>query len=246
MRSGHHRDEKFEKKRRPPSGSNRHQAGTAAEPSALMVSHHSDGLTSLTLRGPSSVVGTSSSGRASGLHSSSRSRRYNRSHAGGASFVPQNEFPIFSHSGDVEIVVRVPSGHENRYLLHRHILTRCSGFFEASTSNEWSRAQPAPNMGAAGMSKAIEGTPASGGELARIDDRGDSSDGGGKPDPMALSQTKKRWRYELDYGSDDNDVPMLVQKNESSHPPPVSSSLFGGAPPVDSSSRHSYHKSGSH
>lgn len=214
--------------------------------SALMVSHHSDGVTSLMVRGSSSVVGTSSSGRGTGLHSSSRSRRYNRSHAGGASFIPQNEFPIFSHSGDVEIVVRVAAGHENRYLLHRHILTRCSGFFEASTSNEWSRAQVVPGPAASGAVGAIEGTGATGGELARIDDRGASSDEGGKPGSTALAQTRKRWRYELDYGSDDNDVPMLVQKEETSNPPPVTNSIFGGASNGQSSNRQSHRKSTSH
>ncbi|KAK4101820.1 hypothetical protein N658DRAFT_566449 [Parathielavia hyrcaniae] len=218
------------------------------------LSLHFDGVTSLTLRGPSSVVGTSSSGRGTALHGSSRSRRYNRSHAGGASFIPQNEFPIFSHSGDVEIVVRVPSGHENRYLLHRHILTRCSGFFEASTSNEWSRAQPVPELPAPGTAGAIEAGGASRGELARIDDRSGSSDGGDKPGPISSSQSKKRWRYELDYGSDDNDIPMLVQKEENGSkqqqqpppPAPVANSIFGGAPSGHSSSRHSHHKSGSH
>ena len=71
----------------------------------------------------------------------SRTKRYGRSHAGGASYVPQNEFPVFAQSGDVEIVVRAGAA-ENRYLLHRHTLTRCSGFFEASTSSEWSKARP--------------------------------------------------------------------------------------------------------
>ena len=213
-----------------------------------MVSQHSDGgVTSLALRAPSSVVGTSSSGRGTGLHSSSRSRRYNRSHAGGASFVAKNEFPVFSHSGDVEIVVRVATGHENRYLLHRHILTRCSGFFEASTSNEWSRAQAVAGPPAPGTARAIEAATASGGELARISDRGGSSDGSDKTGSTALAQPKKRWRYELDYGPEDNDLPMLVQKEENSHPPPVSHSIFGGSsPPSHSSSRHSHHKSGSH
>ncbi|KAH6851298.1 hypothetical protein B0I37DRAFT_390921 [Chaetomium sp. MPI-CAGE-AT-0009] len=211
-----------------------------------MVSHHSDGVTSLMVRGSSSVVGTSSSGRGTGLHSSSRSRRYNRSHTGGTSFIPQNEFPIFSHSGDVEIVVRVATGHENRYLLHRHILTRCSGFFEASTSNEWSRAQVVPAPAASGAAGAIEAAGANGGELARIDDRGASGDEGVKPGSTALAQARKRWRYELDHGSDDNDVPMLVQKEENSNPPPVTNSIFGGASNTHSSSRQSHRKSTSH
>ncbi|KAL2155589.1 hypothetical protein VTH82DRAFT_331 [Thermothelomyces myriococcoides] len=212
-----------------------------------MVSHRGDGVTSLMVRGPSSVVGTSSSGRGTGLHSSSRSRRYNRSHAGGTSYVPHNEFPIFSQTGDVEIIVRVPSGHENRYLLHRHILTRCSGFFEASTSNEWSRAHAAPELPAPGTAGAIEAGGDGGGELARIEtDRGESSDGGGRSGSMALLQPKKRWRYELDYGSDDSDIPMLVQKEESDNPPPVPNSLFGGPSPSQPSNRPSHRKTTSH
>src|SRR6187551_2050948 len=97
-----------------------------------------DHSTSLALRGPASALGIGSSHTASALapgpgppgpappraasHVSSRNRRYNRSHAGGASYAPQNDFPVFTHSGDVEIIVRVASGHENRYLLHRHTL----------------------------------------------------------------------------------------------------------------------------
>ena len=145
---------------------------------------------SLTLRGPSSVVPRSS-----------RHRRHGRSLAGGTSFVPQNEFPVFSHTGDVEILVKAGS-HTNRYLLHKIILSQCSGFFEASTSQEWSQS-------------------AGGGELARLgEDSGSES--------ARRSEVKKRWRYELDPGADQNDIPMLVKK-EGSH------SLFGsndGPPPV--------------
>lgn len=223
-----------------------------------MVSQHGDGLTSLALRGPASVVGTSGGGttssRSAGLHASSRSRRYNRSHAGGSAFVPQNEFPVFSHSGDVEIVVRVPSGHENRYLLHRHILTRCSGFFEASTSNEWSRAQAVAELPAPATAGAIEAKGASGGgvELARLDDRvGGGGDGGDRSSSStALTAARKRWRYELDYGAGEDDIPMLVQKEESGNPPPAGggNSIFGAPPPSHSSGRHHHHrhKSGSH
>lgn len=154
----------------------------------------------LALRGTSSVV---SFGR------SSRHRRHGRSHAGGSSFIPQNEFPIFSHTGDVEIIVTVGSV-TNRYLLHRLILAQCSGFFEASTSQEWSRAT---NM------------PAAGGELARIgEDLGSSSQA------VKRMEVKRRWRYELDQGTSNDDIPMLVQKDQSavslfgnndSQPPPV-------------------------
>jgi hypothetical protein len=152
---------------------------------------------SLTLRGPSSVISRPSS--------SSRHRRHNRSHAGGASYVPQNEFPVFTHTGDVEIIVKA-GGQSNRYLLHRLILTQCSGFFEASTSQEWSRATNEP-----------------GSELARIGE--DSGSDSARP-----KDVRKRWRYELDPGSSSDDIPMLVQKED------TAVSLFGSSdvrpPPV--------------
>jgi hypothetical protein len=155
---------------------------------------------SLSLRGPPSVVSRVTS---------SRHRRHGRSHAGGSSYVAQNDFPIFTHSGDVEIIVTA-GGKENRYLLHRLILAQCSGFFEASTSQEWSKAI---NEGGA--------------ELARIGEESSSE--------MCMAgpsrESKSRWRYELDTGSDSDDIPMLVQKdasistlfgvNDSSRPPPV-------------------------
>lgn len=152
---------------------------------------------SLTLRGPSSVIARPSS--------SSRHRRQNRSHAGGSSYVPQNEFPVFTHTGDVEIIVKA-GGQSNRYLLHRLILTQCSGFFEASTSQEWSRA-----------------TNEGGAELARIgEDSGSES--------ARQKDVRKRWRYELDPGSSNDDIPMLVQKDN------TAVSLFGSndarPPPV--------------
>ncbi|KAK4455448.1 hypothetical protein QBC34DRAFT_288009 [Podospora aff. communis PSN243] len=232
----------------------------------MVLQHDGDRSTSLTLRGPSSVIGVGSGGKYDGgggrtasSHVSSRSRRYNRSHAGGSAFVPQNEFPVFSHSGDVEIIVRVPSGHENRYLLHRHTLTRCSGFFEASTSVEWSRAQTVPESPPPATGGAIE-APArgrentngsAGAELARIDGRERGCEDGAKPSSMAVTAFKKRWRYELDPGTGDNDIPMLVQKEESSPPPatarlPSSTSIFGGPVANTSSARHHHSKSGSH
>ncbi|CAL3963326.1 unnamed protein product [Diplocarpon coronariae] len=148
---------------------------------------------SLAHRGPSSIVSRSS-----------RHRRHGRSHAGGSSFVPQNEFPIFSHTGDVEILVNA-GPQTNRYLLHRIILTQCSGFFEASTSQEWSK------VGGEG-----------GGELARIgEDSGSES--------ARHRDVRRRWRYELDTGVNEDGIPMLVQKENTQHslfasearPPPV-------------------------
>ncbi|KAI1381105.1 hypothetical protein F4677DRAFT_116988 [Hypoxylon crocopeplum] len=171
---------------------------------------------SLTLRGPSSVV---SARTASRPHASSRSKRYNRSHAGGSSYVPQNEFPIFNYSGDVEIFIRA-GGKENRYLLHRHTLTRCSGFFEASTSQEWSKASllPLPEPSSR--------------ELSRIGEDGSSNSGNEITRPRANSPVpRRRWRYELDPGSGGDDIPMLIQKDanaSSSTDSAQSNSLFGG------------------
>jgi hypothetical protein len=163
---------------------------------------------SLALRGPSSVVSRSS-----------RHRRHGRSHAGGASFIPQNEFPVFSHTGDVEILVKA-GAQTNRYLLHRIILTQCSGFFEASTSDEWSRA-----------------THEGGAELARVGEDSGSESGRAR-------EAKKRWRYELDTGASSDDIPMLVQKEN------TQVSLFGSndvrPPPVrnkPSSSNPSFFRS---
>jgi hypothetical protein len=186
-----------------------------------MVSQ-SDHTKSLTLRGPSSVVSRPSL---------SRSKRYNRSHAGGASYIPQNEFPVFSNSGDVEIIVKA-GGYENRYLLHRHTLTRCSGFFEASTSQEWSK--PVSDLAATT-------------ELTRI-----GQDSITNPSPAighhnaASSSPRRKWRYELDPGTGDGDIPMLVQKNEGcnseDHTHSGTLSLFGasngtGSTPQSSSTR---------
>ncbi|KAI1451486.1 hypothetical protein F4805DRAFT_463732 [Annulohypoxylon moriforme] len=171
---------------------------------------------SLTLRGPSSVVSARTSSRP---HASSRSKRYNRSHAGGSSYAPQNEFPVFSHSGDVEILIKA-GGKENRYLLHRHTLTRCSGFFEASTSQEWSKASllPLPEASSRELSRIGEEDSINGGsEVARP--------GANSPIP------RKRWRYELDPGSGADDIPMLVQKeanSSSSTDSTQSNSIFGG------------------
>lgn len=200
-----------------------------------------------------SVIGTAST---TGHHRSSRSsarrdhRHYTgaRSHAGGggggsgaSAYVPQNEFPWFSHSGDVEIVVRVPSGHEKRYLLHRHTLTQCSGFFEASTSEPWSRAkdlaaltaQPPPPLGLLGTSS----------DLARIGDV-DSSAAAASGTIARIGTPRKRWRYELDCGSGGDDIPMLVQKEETSTAGLTSaSSIFGGATSSSLSSNGRKHAS---
>lgn len=163
---------------------------------------------SLTLRGPSSVVSRRSHSH-SHSHSHSRSKRYNRSHAGGVSYAPQNEFPVFANSGDVEILIKA-GAHENRYLLHRHTLTRCSGFFEASTSREWSRARTDESSG--------DETTA---DLARIAEDGVSGARG-------VASPRQRWRYELDPGTDEGDIPMLMQKDPDEVATAATASLFGG------------------
>ncbi|GAW25190.1 hypothetical protein SAMD00023353_0203740 [Rosellinia necatrix] len=187
-----------------------------------MVSQPELNHSSLALRGPSSVVSARTSSRP---YASSRSKRYNRSHTGGTSYVPQNEFPVFSHSGDVEIIIAV-GGRENRYLLHKHTLTRCSGFFEASTSQEWSKASVLPPLP----------EPPSR-ELSKIGEEAGSSSGSEvAARPGAISPTpRRRWRYELDSGVDKDDIPMLVQReadagNNTSNqrPSATANSLFGG------------------
>ncbi|RSM09690.1 hypothetical protein CEP52_003962 [Fusarium oligoseptatum] len=178
---------------------------------------------SLSRRGPSSVVSR---------QSISRTKRYNRSHAGGTSYAPQNDFPVFASSGDVEILITAretapgAAPVQNRYLLHRHTLTRSSGFFEASTSNEWSRARALP----------------AGNELSRIGEDGSSLNGSDDGTSSSLlggaTPPRKRWRYELDRGSGPNDIPMLVQRDERDD---SNQSIFGpaSAPPAVNSSRES-------
>lgn len=134
----------------------------------------------LTVRPPASV--TSHSSRASTV----RRHRPHRSHFGGSSSHQSlNEFPVFTHTGDVEIII-ANGRKEQRYLLHKLILAQCSGFFEAGLSDEWA---------SSGEPSGPSGTP---GALARI------------PQGAQL-QEKKRWKYELDWGKGD-DIPMLISK----------------------------------
>ncbi|KAL5118566.1 hypothetical protein ACEQ8H_003581 [Pleosporales sp. CAS-2024a] len=135
----------------------------------------------LAIRRPASV--SSHSSRASTV----RRHRPHRSHFGGSAYTPQNEFPVFTHTGDVEIVLS-NGRREQRYLLHKLILTQCSGFFEAGTSDEWANAGDASASAPAQSSAALARAPS-----------------GSRPE-------KTRWRYELDWGKDEHDLPMLVQK----------------------------------
>ncbi|KAF2849919.1 hypothetical protein T440DRAFT_451646 [Plenodomus tracheiphilus IPT5] len=145
---------------------------------------------SLPIRRPPSV--SSHSSRASTV----RRHRQQRSQFGGPSLQPQNEFPVFAHTGDVEVVIS-NGRKEARYLLHKLILTQCSGFFEAGTSDEWAAAGEAGGSAASGSAA-----------LARIPS-------GARP------HEKRKWRYELDWGNTEDDLPMLVQKKSTP-------TIFGG------------------
>ena len=168
--------------------------------------------------------------RAPSVASSSRTtttrrHRTSRSHSGGASYKPQNEFPNFAQTGDVEIIIHA-DGQERRYMLHRLILSQCSGFFEASTSEEWTKAQ--------------QNGSAQGNGLERIGEDGDDERRTSRPPLAGPRQGEKfRWRYELDWGNKEEDMPMLVQRvifpdihvtptdtdNDPQQPQPT---LFGG------------------
>ncbi|KAG5968981.1 hypothetical protein E4U57_002420 [Claviceps arundinis] len=138
----------------------------------------------------------------------SRTERCNQFTADSSSCVSKDEFPIFSKTGDVEITIRgaiAADGVEaisNTYLLHQDTLARCSGFFAASTSSQWSKAQS---------------DPASVNERAR-DIGGDDDGVGGDKDGHGSTQNafgstrpKRQWKFELDHGTAWGDTPMLVQ-----------------------------------
>lgn len=137
------------------------------------------------------------------LSHSSRRNRHGRSHHGGSTYSPQNEFPIFAQTGDVEIVIAA-GGQEKRYLLHRLILSQCSGFFEASTSEEWSRFQSQESASAAiDSGSSLQSIAEDGSSI--LSRRGSAQGSTGPP--------KFRWRYELDWQNRESDEePILVQK----------------------------------
>ena len=162
-----------------------------------MVSHVDDRSTlSLPVRQPiarSVISRVSSSSQRIGRH------RHVRSHHGGSSQPAQSVFPWFS-SGNVEIIIT--SGRkEQRYLLHKLILSQCSGFFEASTSEGWSRAQPGSS------SQSYQN-----GGLLRIGEDEAATTHFSPSNSTAPAGDGRRWRYELDWGTSENDIPMLVQK----------------------------------
>ncbi|KAL8868687.1 MAG: hypothetical protein Q9174_004829, partial [Haloplaca sp. 1 TL-2023] len=168
-----------------------------------MVSHSQQPDNALTARRPASVTSRSTN---------TRRHRASRSHSGGTSYRLQNEFPNFAQTGDVEIIINA-EGQEKRYMLHRLILAQCSGFFEAGTSEDWSRAQAEGATSTAG--------PLHGSGLAKIGEEDEYGGKMGRPALAVTPQDRHRWRYELDWGNKDDEIPMLVQK-------PIPSTLFGG------------------
>lgn len=180
-----------------------------------MVSHPEAVDPSMAHRAPGSV--------ASSRPSNSHSRRVHRhgggrSHHGGSSHHTLNEFPIFSGTGDVEVVIQA-SNQERRYLLHRLILAQNSGFFDAGTSEEWSRVQAQREVedAANGADSSLVRTNSSdiGLAIIREDDGNESLVGSSRSgrSRSGSTLTKMRWRYELDWENrEDNEVPILVQK----------------------------------
>ncbi|KAG5948489.1 hypothetical protein E4U60_001637 [Claviceps pazoutovae] len=136
----------------------------------------------------------------------SRTERYRQFPADASSYVPKDEFPVFVHTGDVEITIRgaiAADGVEaisKTYLLHQDTLARCSGFFAASTSSQWSKAQP---------------DSASENELARgigdDGDRGGEKDGSSAQNTFGSTHPTRRWTYKLLHKTVWDDVPVLVQ-----------------------------------
>jgi hypothetical protein len=131
----------------------------------------------------------------------------------------------------MEIVIRA-GGQDRRYLLHRLILAQCSGFFEASTSEEWSRVQTQGEMqaevGPVGLLGPKRGLPDIQEDELRSPWSGSTVSG---TRSVCGPPVKKRWRYELDWENmGGEEEPILVQK------PPSPDTIFGGdvAPPSSS------------
>lgn len=183
-----------------------------------MVSHieHPD---QLVPRRPSSVTSRAST---------SRRHRSSRSYHGSSSSTSQNEFPIFSHTGEVDIIIASANGRqEQRYLLHRLILSQCSAFFETDLKHDTFSTGP----------------------LARIGDLEKPRTSIDSTAPVRLTSSSKtsstfsehkRWRYVLDWPNTlEGHVPILVQReplpsveDSPPGPPPVSRNK----PPPSSSS----------
>lgn len=156
---------------------------------------------------------------------SSRTRHHSRTRHGPSSFAQQNEFPFFAQTGDVEIVIEC-DGQEKRYLLHRLMLAQFSGFFDAGTSDEWSRHHFLKEAAKQNEKKNEQA-------LSIIGEEGATSDVSA-PITTADQASKtapgrRRWHYELNWDTiGEDEEPILVQKAPQGHhfspsavPPPV-------------------------
>ncbi|KAJ5588857.1 hypothetical protein N7537_011535 [Penicillium hordei] len=145
---------------------------------------------------------------------SSRRHRSGRSHHGGSSHPSSNDFPIFTYTGDTEVVIRTGS-QEKRYLLHKLILSQCSGYFEASTNEGWSRQMAlGPSKPEGTLSRLSEDDDLSSGSTLAPSDNGGISTRPGE---------KRRWRYELDWENRaEDEEAILVQKQ------PTYAPMFSG------------------
>lgn len=105
----------------------------------------------------------------------------------------------------MEIIISA-DGQEKRYMLHRLILAQSSTFFEAGTSEDWTRAQARTQ--ASGFADVDSQTTL----LSGIVEDEESPNGFKIPTfPATRAREKLQWKYELDWGNND-ETPMLVQK----------------------------------
>lgn len=164
----------------------------------------------------------------SSIMSASRTRRPGKSHTGGTNnqSPTQNEFPIFSSTGDVEVMIKAGSK-TNRYLLHRLYLSQCSGFFEAATSDD-KRLLTGPADGG-------DGQVTSDLQVARIARDGSDSDTISSPHGAGTGtgagRARQRWRFELERGgnSSASEASLMLTRRDPTtpffshdpNPPPV-------------------------
>ncbi|EEP82386.1 conserved hypothetical protein [Uncinocarpus reesii 1704] len=202
----------------------RPQPCTELPASLPMVSHPEATARPRAVRPPQSVASSRHPQHPQHQHQHQHRRRFSggRSHHGGSSHQPLNEFPIFTGTGDVEIVIRA-SNQERKYLLHRLILAQNSGFFEAGTSEEWSGVQAQrEEADRARADGSPDGVPEGNGlDVVREEDEN------GSRTAAAKKPKRNRWRYELDWENrEEDELPILVQK-----PPTAGNAVFAETRP---------------
>ncbi|KAG5970214.1 hypothetical protein E4U56_007912 [Claviceps arundinis] len=131
----------------------------------------------------------------------------------------KDEFPIFAHTGDVAITIRgavAADGVEavsKTYLLHQDTLARCSGFFAASTSSQWFKAQSDPAR-VKGLARDI-GDDGDRGSGSGSSSGGDKDGSGRAQNTFGSTPPKRQWKFELDHGTEYLDTSMLIQTDPS-------------------------------